>query len=665
MNETSERAVTHYLKDASPPERPDGPIMVYQFGARAPFDDVGLPPVRRESSGKREPREERTTHTGAEHARFIMRTANRYYNELARIENRRRDAYDRITNAGEAAALRDQINAKGDEIEALARAEKARRVEARKRLPSLAAAKIKQLKAEIKDLKARRQHVVATQKTSTVQALIAWANGAADWAKKQARRATGLRHGTYLNVNMAHDRSAHDNKGRLGFRKVGGAGTIGEQFQVPMSIEEALGCKSERFRIELHPVLRDSNRARIRRKATVWMRVGSKPDEQGRVNRSAVWVCFHAYIHRLPPPGSVIRWVRYHRRLIADQERWLLDVTVSVPSSAVIRADLPGSVGIDLGWRKLPDGSIRVASLVATDGHAEELVVPATLVGRFEHADSLRSIQGKEFNKIKDDVCQFIRECPDAKVLLSGLQAQEDRGRHRSRGRDMTMGDILNWRSQDRMVRLWRYWSDHRVDGDDKIHEELTRWYHQRRHLWQWEANERMGAIAARREVFRLFGKRIAERYGTICFEELDLGKLKLNPKTEEGEKDKNEAANRNRQTTAVGTLRDAVVQALTKVGGKLVLVPAPMTTKTCNKCGAVCIWDQAARIRHTCQACKAEWDQDANAAANILAIGLEMDGEVLQARAQAKGGAMAKRKLQKKLSKESLQPIESNEDAA
>lgn len=292
-------------------------------------------------------------------------------------------------------------------------------------------------------------------------------------------------------------------------------------------------------------------------------------------------------------------------------------------------------------------------------------MVPAKLVGRFEHADSLRSIQGKEFNKIQDDVWAFMRECPGAKALLSGIQEQEDKRRHKSRGRDMTAGDLLNWKSQDRMVRLWRYWSGHRVDGDDKIHEQLTRWYHQRRHLWQWEANERMGAIAARREVFRLWGKRIAERYGTICFEELDLSKLKLNPKTEEGEKDKNQAANRNRQNTAVGTLRDAVVQALTKIGGKLVLVPASMTTRTCSRCGTVCIWDQAARIRHTCKACKAEWDQDENAARNILATGLEMEGTVLRAKVQEKGGAMAKRKLQKLLSKDGSQPIESNENAA
>ena len=40
--------------------------------------------------------------------------------------------------------------------------------------------------------------------------------------------------------------------------------------------------------------------------------------------------------------------------------------------------------------------------------------------------------------------------------------------------------------------------------------------------------------------------------------------------------------------------------------------------------CGVVNRWDQAAEIRHTCDACAATWDQDENAAQNILVRGCE-----------------------------------------
>ena len=61
----------------------------------------------------------------------------------------------------------------------------------------------------------------------------------------------------------------------------------------------------------------------------------------------------------------------------------------------------------------------------------------------------------------------------------------------------------------------------------------------------------------------------------------------------------------------------------------QIIEVPSQWTTLICYKCGHVEKWDAAPSVMHTCVNCDSTWDQDYNAAQNILALGLMNEGGV------------------------------------
>ena len=67
-------------------------------------------------------------------------------------------------------------------------------------------------------------------------------------------------------------------------------------------------------------------------------------------------------------------------------------------------------------------------------------------------------------------------------------------------------------------------------------------------------------------------------------------------------------------RAASVGMLRSLLVQDGASPND------AKDTTSTCSLCGSLEEWDQATELVHKCSNCREEWDQDENAARNILA---------------------------------------------
>lgn len=435
--------------------------------------------------------------------------------------------------------------------------------------------------------------------------------------KRKLRAVCGLRHGTYL---AAEDAAGQAAKARpfpkpLNHRPLRSRGTIGEQFNVPLAFDDAVTGTS-RFRLDLHPITSDSKRAQIRRKATVWFRVGS----DGPGNRIPVWVKVHAVIHRLPPPGSVIRWAKLIRETLADRERWTVQLTVDVPDVAMVPARK--ACGIDVGWRKMPGGAVRAAYLYGDDDVCEELQIPARIMSRLAHADEIRAVRDHEFNQTIVAVKRGLSG-EDVPAVL----------------REATRG-IMLWKRKSHLMRLWRLWQSHRFAGDAASFAELEAWRHQDRHLWQWEANERDGAIAARREVVRLWAHGIAQRYGRVAMEKRFIKAMVKKAK------DEAQPVARQRQATAAGEVMSEIEAAVRKCGGAIIDASAVDTTATCHTCGNDAKPASKAALMHACSVCGEVWDQDENAARNLLT---RMDkGKEKAKRATKVGGKWAERKRSK-----------------
>jgi hypothetical protein len=247
---------------------------------------------------------------------------------------------------------------------------------------------------------------------------------------------------------------------------------------------------------------------------------------------------------------------------VGPRERWALLLSLRIPDPEP-RDGL--SVAIDVGWRETERG-LRVAFL--SDG--EELILPREVMSALNKADSLRAIRDRAFDEIKPD----------------------------KRMRNIAKLAVVARKSDDPKLRAWRY-QDH--------------------HLWQWETSQRTKSLARRREVYRVFAARLAEKYAVLIREDIDLSKL-ARKQPEESEK-RDSASSGNRFLASLSELFSVLDNAFVSRGGRVIKVDPAGTSRQCSTCG----YDMGPNsgLVLQCTNCLAVHDRDANASENIKQRGL------------------------------------------
>lgn len=351
------------------------------------------------------------------------------------------------------------------------------------------------------------------------------------------------------------------------------------------------------------------------------MRVGSD-------GRAAIWGVWPMIMHRGLPEGGTIKRATVHVRQLAGttnrghgtvrREEWYVTITVQLPDVADaprVRRCGEGAIAVDLGWRQVGEEN-RVAAWHGEDGRADELRLDARVLTGLRKADEIRSIRDQNFNSARGVLATWLREHEDVPDWL----------------REATRF-LGQWKASAKLAMLALRWRDARFPGDDEAFGRrptadeirsgvrgagIEGWRHQDKHLWEWEESQRTGALRHRREVYRRFAADIARGYRTLVIEDFDLSKMaKRAPR---GGAAENETARSNRHAVATSELRICMINAFRDRGGAEEKVPARDTTRTCNVCGLVETFDAAAMIHHACTGCSAVWDQDDNAAINMLA---------------------------------------------
>jgi hypothetical protein len=375
------------------------------------------------------------------------------------------------------------------------------------------------------------------------------------------------------------------------FRRWDGQGAIGVQLQGGLSVTDAHGCQDSRLRIEV-----PDHKGRCR----VHLRVGSAGP-----GRAPVWATFWAILHRPLPGDGRIMWAWAQRRRLGTRWRWELCLALeSMAFGAPPRVSGPQHTAcINLGWRLLPSGDIRVGYLVGSDGEKRELTLPRIIRDKLDHADSLRAIRDRNLDAVKAAL---------ANVDWSGLPEE-------LRTQAAT---LQQWKSHERLTRFIREWS--RITGEVPaeiawISDAFTvadAWRRQNRHLYQWEAHERSKAFGRRLDYYRQIATTIARQYTTVRVNKIDLRtfqQLRGDPAH-----DQEPAQRQQRTIAALAELRSALQLCCSNNGATFVEAPAVNITVTCHVCSGQCTWDRAAELVHVCEHCGAEWDQDENAARNI-----------------------------------------------
>ena len=364
---------------------------------------------------------------------------------------------------------------------------------------------------------------------------------------------------------------------------------------------------------QLDPVREDAWATRSNRRKLTKTRCRVRVDstESGK----PVWAEFAVILHRPLPDDAIVKSAWVLRRRIGFNYKYELQISLEAPSFLTTGPKGTGTVGIDLGWRKRPMQVRRIGYFCDDQDQHGELMVPPNLIYFHEKPDELRSIQDKNFDAIKAWLGTWLKNAPVPENWLATKRGEETR-----QGREH-FESLWNWKSCKRLAELvWRWRNEGRFDGDQGGFEAADAWRVQWRHLYRWEMDLRRKAIASRNEIYKLIGAKFGAKYAIVKIEDFNLSKVARRKTPDKKAEELPKGARNNRQRMSPSAFRSAVVNAAQARGAAVVYVEAAGTTIECNACKHVnADWDKAG-LMLTCAGCGKLWDQDENAARNILA---------------------------------------------
>lgn len=315
------------------------------------------------------------------------------------------------------------------------------------------------------------------------------------------------------------------------------------------------------------------------------------------------------HLHRPLPPDGVVTGAHLVCERLADRRRWSVIFLVAQETWATETPPL-ATCAVDLGYRMLPDGSLRVAVTRDNAGTAHELRLPADWLAQRRIVDGLQSARDRDRDIVRAELADWLRT--HREVTPDWLREE--------------CATLAQWRSIGRFAALTLRWRERRFNGDGRIFDRLEAWRVHDLHHWRYAANLLDQLLLQRRERYRRFAAWMARTYGTVSFDDVRWDKLARKPKrgakaveaVMQRDRAVEDVARRNRQWSAPSLLEGAIRNAVLRDGGVVDTQPAPYTTATCAACGNVQNVD-GVLLYHTCGACGREWDIDINATRNML----------------------------------------------
>jgi Putative transposase DNA-binding domain len=429
----------------------------------------------------------------------------------------------------------------------------------------------------------------------------------------------GLAWGTRLKVGESVERAAKASakEGTLPkFPRFDGGGMAAVQLQGGLDPADALNGDDTRFRLEQcsgtawHEIRRGAVPIRLGHNgvsrsdkfALAHFRIGS--DE-----REPVWATLPITMHRPLPKDAKIKWAQLIAFRVGARTKWRVLITVDDQ----VPADKPGgsTLAVNLGWRTLLDGGLRVAYAVGSDDHEEEVRVPPKYVTGVAHVDSLRSIRDSNFSLAKKSLVEWRDDAVLPEWLADGMKWME------------------NWRAQKHLAFLLNEWRRKRFDGDEQIFHALNAWEKKDRHLRFWECDERTKLLRQREGFYRQTAARWAQKYNRIIVTDMDLRDFAELPAPEDAKDTKDALQRRSRFLAAPSELRGAIKNACSTRGTVFAEVSGAYKSQTCSKCGGVMAFPARHGVDHRCSLCGEMEDQDRRHCLNLITGDQKRENEV------------------------------------
>lgn len=555
------------------------PVRVYCYGALPPKNPEQLEMVNRQ-----------------------IWLARKYRNVLMELEVERRKRYRELRESlvpGYSAADEKASKLREAKEAVIAEMKQYRQTHRTKKASKELIAKKKQCLAELAEANAPLR--VFREKAKKNKKLKKASSELNKWARDEGKRLYNSEEwaevywGQKQLAGMAVKQCKHS-KNDPAFRKWNREGAVGIQLIGGTTVTSILS--NNRY-FQVDPVPEDTfelprHRRRMASRTKCRIRVGSE-------GRKPIWAEFGMIYHRpLPADGRITR-MQILRRRIGFRFRWF--VLISVESKEFFAPQNRrgrGVAAIDVGWRSGgPGHPVRYAFMVNDDGQRTDLRLPWDIFGRISYTEKLRSIQDHNFNKFKRDF----------KVALGAMKVAPPEWF----AKDLKYFD--RWRKREKMYRVIGKWGRERWDGDEGPWAIADAWKRQNSHLYQWERDQHRRSLNRRLDIYRNMAHELANRYSKIVVETLNVAKLRQRDE----DNPMPQAAQRLGHYVAVGQFLAMLRQACIKSGCLIEGVDPAYTTTVCHKCGSCEKWDQK-QLYHKCSECGERWDQDENAAWNILA---------------------------------------------
>jgi hypothetical protein len=455
--------------------------------------------------------------------------------------------------------------------------------------------------------------------------------------------AQGLYWGTYGVVDQSM------NKAQSGpppqFKSWRGDGKIGLQVQRDPTVTDVLAGRHRFVQIDPPPPLPEghSKRQEKTRRTVCRIRIGST----GRRGLTPVWATVPFTMHREMPADATVKWCYLFRERIGTREEWRVQFVLAreggfpklKPSAAT------GTVGVDVGWRRVPEG-LRVAYWVGSDGREGQLILPARRLDAWPHVEELQGVRDRNFDGAREVLARWLEGDPllpdwvglhiaklEADLRRTDLREgvrpalEQEVAVYRTYAARALTGNWLvpqppewfvektarlrQWRSANRLAAVVRRWRNERFVGDEVIFNLMEEWRRRDRHVYDWMESRRKRNVRWRNDAYRAFASELRQRYRTAHLENVNWAELQKNLPPE---MDPAGVPADWRKAAAVGTLLAFIKEA----APVSVMIPAAHTTDGCHVCGHIEDFDRLELVR-TCPKCKAVWDQDKNAAVNLL----------------------------------------------
>lgn len=601
-----------------------------------------------------------------------LRLANIYYNKLTEHSRARLAEYRRVRKVliperfTEIAELDRARNMLADRLDALYLELKQKQQQQRTRAIDDSTG----IKSRISRLK---QELVAHDKrcSAAVKGLNAYAafrhvQQAADAVYNEAnrteRKKSGLFHGTYINieerVKAAFDRCLAEWTDPQ-FKPYKSEGSIGPQLkQSPTwaDIQRGDGVDLSARVIRTCRVTGETDHVDIPADAGPQAHWPMRPDgvrpraqlveltikiasQQGKPIK-AVFVC---KMHRPLPEGASIKRCYLMVTHNAWRPKWEVRFCLALPRTSSSReAATTGRVSLDVGWRKTPDGGLRVATWQGTpvsDEHGpivigsaanpnpyaviennNSLILTAAYCRRYAYVESLKSIRDNQFNEARDYLVDWIKANPSLPYPPEFIEATETLHAWLSPFRLARF--MQNWKTRWRFAgdapAFTHMWGERTTvpRGDGSYRNIYVGWYLQDRHLWEHMSGQAARCERQRKMIYRLFATELRKRWATVALESIDWSELARNTPAELDD-NKLKVAEYNRRIAGVSYLTGKN-GALALCGPTMQHVNPEYTTINCNSCGKTTNFKPKRKGSHTCEHCGNSWVKGENAAANV-----------------------------------------------